>query len=396
MSGRRGRGEGSLFFTHDPDTQCRDSRRHARCEGHWTGVASLGRGPDGRRIRRKVSGKSKTEAKEKLDELRATARMAGQVPRGDLTVAHAVRELLDHPPAEWRSEITLANNNRLGERAVRALGTTRVTRLTVGQVEAFLAGMAAEGLATSTIARARSVLRLALRRAQRDHGLGRNVADLATLPRGTRRVSRSMKQDQVDALLALNLDAWWRAFLTVAIMLGLRPGELLALLWEDINLDGGVIRIRHSLKKVDGVLTPADLKTPASKRTLRMPARVIAVLRAHRRQQAAARLALGAAYTDHSLVFCDEAGEPCSRFHVRYMIRKFCKEAGIPQFTTRETRHTFVSVLSDSGTAVERIADAVGHSSSRVTTDVYRHQLADEITTAATAWDELAPGEPDP
>jgi integrase len=120
-----------------------------------------------------------------------------------------------------------------------------------------------------------------------------------------------------------------------------------------------------------------------------MPVQVAAALRAHRKSQAAARLALGEAFEDHGLVFCDEAGNPCSRFHVRYLLRKLCREAGIPEFTTRGTRHTFVSVLSDSGAAVEAIADAVGHSSSRVTSDVYRHQITDEITTAATAWDAI-------
>src|SRR5258708_2780158 len=145
MSGRRGRGDGSVFF---------DASR-----GCWVGVADLGRDPKTRkRIRRKVSGKSKTEGREKPDEHRAAPRTA--------------------------------------------------------------------------------------------------------LPRGTRLVSRSMKPDQVTALLGLKLDAWWRAFITSAIMLGLRPGELLGLCWEDVDLDGGVIRVRHSLKKVDGVPMPADLKTP--------------------------------------------------------------------------------------------------------------------------------------
>jgi integrase len=110
----------------------------------------------------------------------------------------------------------------------------------------------------------------------------------------------------------------------------------------------------------------------------------------HRKAQAADRLALGAAYADHGLVFCDEAGAPSSRFHVRYMFRKLCREAGLPAYTLRETRHTFVSVLSDSGVPIEQISDAVGHASSNVTRTVYRHQIADEITAAATAWDEIS------
>jgi integrase len=377
MTARRSRGEGSLYF--DKERKC------------WVGVADLGTDPQThKRVRRKVSGQTKTECKAKLDELRAAARTAGVVPRGDLTVAQVVRELLEHPPAEWRSPVTVATCTKLGERAIGVLGTTKVTRLTVRQVEAFLGTMAAEGYAAATISRTRSVLRMALRRAQRDHGLSRNVADLADMPHAPRRVSRSMTPDQVAKLLRLELTPWWRAWVTSAVMLGLRPGELLGLTWEHLDFQAGVIRVRHSLKRLDGELALSDLKTQASRRTLRMPAPVIVALKAHRKAQAKDRLALGAAYTDHGLVFCDEAGGPPSRFHVRYMFRKLCRQAGIPAYTLRETRHTFVSVLSDSGLPIEQIARAVGHVNPTVTRNVYLHQITDEITAAATAWDEIS------
>ena len=58
-------------------------------------------------------------------------------------------------------------------------------------------------------------------------------------------------------------------------------------------------------------------------------------------------------------------------------------------WTPREQRHTFVSVLSDSGVDIEQIADAVGHVNSTVTKAVYRHQIADEITSAATVMDSI-------
>ena len=58
-------------------------------------------------------------------------------------------------------------------------------------------------------------------------------------------------------------------------------------------------------------------------------------------------------------------------------------------WTPREQRHTFVSVLSDSGVSIEDIADAVGHINSTVTKAVYRHVIADEITSAATAMDAI-------
>jgi integrase len=69
------------------------------------------------------------------------------------------------------------------------------------------------------------------------------------------------------------------------------------------------------------------------------------------------------------------------------------KAAGLPSFALRETRHSFVSVLSDQGVSIEAIADAVGHINSKVTKAVYRHQIADTVAAAATAWDQIVPGE---
>jgi integrase len=67
-----------------------------------------------------------------------------------------------------------------------------------------------------------------------------------------------------------------------------------------------------------------------------------------------------------------------------------CDRAGIGKnWTPREQRHTFVSVLSASGVSIEDIADAVGHVNSTVTKTTYRHQIADEVTAVATAMDAI-------
>jgi RecJ-like exonuclease len=66
---RRGRGEDAIYFDHE-GTDCRDLRHHWRCEGRWRGVISLGYGPDSKRIRRKVSGKTKTVVSDALKALR--------------------------------------------------------------------------------------------------------------------------------------------------------------------------------------------------------------------------------------------------------------------------------------------------------------------------------------
>ena len=374
MSGRRARGDGSVFY---------DEQR-----GVWTAVIELPRDPDtGRRTRRKASAPTKTAALALLDDMRAEKRKAGTVGKRDVTVGAVVADCLAHPPASWRSPVTVQVYTDLAGHITAALGKARLATLTPSRVERFLAAMAADGYSTSTIVRARGLLRAAIRRAERDGQVGRNVADLAEAPAGTRQRARWFDMGQVhDLLAAAKDDPWWYANCHVAIMLGLRPGELLGLRWEDVDLRAGEVRVRHSLK-ASGL---ADLKTSQSRRTLALPAAVAAALREHKRAQRAERLRLGEAWREHGLVFPGADGAPCSRSRAEHGFGKLCERAGLgPGWTRYACRHTFASQLSHGGIDIEVIADAMGHSNSNVTRTVYRHGLADRISAAASTFDQI-------
>jgi len=123
-----------------------------------------------------------------------------------------------------------------------------------------------------------------------------------------------------------------------------------------------------------------------------MPRQVVTVLVTLRKEQAATRLKLGELYDVRGLgiVFGDGAGSPKWPQDVRRHFITLCGRAGIgTDWTPREQGHSFVSLLSNAGVDIEEIADAVGHVNSTVTKAVYRHQIADEITSVATAMDGI-------
>jgi integrase len=382
MARRSRRGRGSVFY--------------AEARGCWVGQLSLGRDPQtGRRKRPKVTAATEDECWAQLDEMRAEARKTGAVARRDVTVEMVLLDLLASPPAEWASPLTLRGNADRIAPVIAALGKTKLQRLTVGQVERMLRDMAAAGSSSDNMRRARALLARAIRRAQRDGLIHRNVAELAEVPRGGKRVSKAMRLDQVRALLALKLTPWWRAYIVTALTTGLRPGELLGLRWEDLDLQAGAIRVRMCLKALPGpdgkrVLVLADLKTDRRRRTMQLPRDAALVLRALKAQQAKDRLRLGSAYTDSGLVFAATSGGPRWPQDVRQQFAKLCEQAGLGKgWHPHETRHTWVSVLSDAGVDIEDIADAAGHVTSSVTRNVYRHQLADKLTKAPAAMDRI-------
>jgi len=176
------------------------------------------------------------------------------------------------------------------------------------------------------------------------------------------------------------------AYIVLSVLLGVRTEEARALLWINVHLDGDTphVDVWRSVRE------RGETKTRASRRTLGLPKFAVEALRAWRKAQAAERLAAGPRWDDTGLVFTTAAGAALDSVHVRKMFKRICKDAGIGEgWTPRELRHTFVSLLSDQDVPIEKIADLVGHASTRTTETVYRHQLKPVIQTAAEAMNEI-------
>lgn len=380
-STRRAPGEGSVFY--DESKKC------------WVGTLDAGRNPDtGKRRRPKVSAPTQDECLDLLDEMRRQFKTTGIVPRRDTTVKQVVEDWLANPPPRVKSDKTREGHAIFARRIIAELGSVPVVKLSPGQVEMMLRRMVEDGYATDTIKKTRSVLVRSLNRAERDGLLTRNVAAIVQAPTGAPgRESRAMNTMQVRQLLG-GLTPWWTAWVTTGAMLGFRPGEMLGLAWDDVDFGEKVVRVRFALKKGKDdqgrtILVREELKTKRSRRSIEMPQAVVTALLALRRVQAADQLRLGKHWEDSGLVFCTTSGGP---MWITYAWRKFkelCDEAGLGDWTLRETRHTFVSVLSDAGVDIEKIADAAGHANSTVTRTVYRHQLTDTVSDAARVMDDI-------
>ncbi len=121
-------------------------------------------------------------------------------------------------------------------------------------------------------------------------------------------------------------------------------------------------------------------------------------MRAHNAKQAQDRLLAGELWKDHGLVFASAVGTPFDPSHVRRGFRRACENAGIgTNWSPRELRHTFVSIMSEQGVPVEEIARLVGHSTTATTETVYRRELRPVISTGGrsdpTLWCRLVPGQ---
>lgn len=133
-----------------------------------------------------------------------------------------------------------------------------------------------------------------------------------------------------------------------------------------------------------------DTKTEKSRRTLELPVQAAEALRTRHVRQARERLVAGRRWRDHGLVFASRLGTPLDASHVRRDFKVITKKAGLGEnWTPRELRHSFVSLMSDNGVPIEVIADLVGHASTAVTEEVYRHLLKPVITRGAEAMNTI-------
>ena len=388
MSSRRGWREDGIFFEHDGP--CRDSDRHRHCEGRWRGVVSLGFAADGRRIRRKVSGKTKAVVQDRLKGLHSQLE-SGLRASPNYTVRRAAEDWLTEG-LDGRSAKTITKNENVLAPILAIIGPRRLRELTADDVRQALTAMASR-YSSAAVAMGHSALRRAIRHAEARDLLGRNVAMLVDTPKGQAgRPSKSLSLEQASALLAAADGTRMHAYIALCLGTGIRTEEARALRWEHIEFGDPATEppVPASAAVWRSVRAHGDTKTDKSRRTLRLPQIAVEALRAHKQRQAEERLAASAQWSDHDLVFTTRTGGALDAANVRREFRAVCKAAKIGEhWTPRELRHSFVSLMSSSGVPVEEIARLAGHSSTRTTEVVYRRELRPVLTAGAEAMDRL-------
>jgi integrase len=187
------------------------------------------------------------------------------------------------------------------------------------------------------------------------------------------------------------------AYVVLSLLLGARTEELRALTWSHVDLEGmpdSTPPVPPSIMVWHSVRAGGDTKTRKSRRTLALPKRCVEALRLHQARQDVTRAKAGQDWQDHGLVFASQVGTPLDSHNVRRSFRAVLKKAGLneKEWTPREMRHSFVSLLSDSGVPLENISRLVGHSNTTVTETVYHKQLRPVLLEGAEAMNQIFPG----
>jgi len=257
---------------------------------------------------------------------------------------------------------------------VPALGGIRLAKLSALDLQQLYADRLAKGFSPNYVRYDHAVLHRALGQAVRMRVIDRNVADLVDPPRLVKSEATTWDAREVVKVLDLgdetDLAALWR----LALLGGLRRGELLGLMWEDVDLERGLLAIRRGL--IAGSAGKWELgapKTASGRRTIALDTTCVSALRRHRAAQNAERLRLGAIWQDRGFIFTNETGGLLLPNALFLRFRRLIATAGVRVIRFHDMRHTCATLALIQGVHPKVVQERLGHATVAMTLDRYSH-----------------------
>lgn len=366
--------------------------------GRWQGRVTYWDPATGRRRERTAMFATAREAKQWSREQEQRLRTHPVPAAPDQTVAEYLTLWLTTIAARGLAAKTLRDYRQMMAHPMAALGQKPLTQLTAWDIQQLYTTLA-QTHSPRTVNYVHTVLKQALADAVDWGLLPTNPAARAKAPRDTRQTTTILTPDEARQLLAATQGQRWHMLWAVMLHTGLRPGEAIAVRWQDLDWNTGTLYVRQTVSG-DGarrVLRPT--KTPRSTRPIALGPHILASLRAHQHQQALERSAAGDQWTDLDLIFTTHTGRLLSPRNVARAFRQDLRRAGLPTtFHPHCLRHTMASHWLAAGQSIKVISERLGHTSVAFTLQIYAHLLPTQHADAAAAMDAwlFAPSSHDP
>ncbi len=386
-----------------------DKTGEARKTSTWVVAYDLPREPgEPRRQAFKSGFRTRRDAEAWFTQKAEELRQGIAPPDERMTVEQYLKQWLESISDSVSASALHAYRNHVELHIIPALGKVRLTELRAQHIERAKAQWRSSDLkrrkgkvgklSARTTHHIFCTLRDALNRAKRQRMIAINPCDLVDPPKVERKEMKHLNaQDSVALLRALG-DSDIGAAITVSLGAGVRRGELLALRWGDIDLDAGVLSVQNALERDGGITRLKPPKTESSRRTIILPRFVVDRLRRHRIEQTQrfpANVAI--LQTPETLVF-ERNGKSWvpNTFTTAFM--RALREAGVKRVRLHDLRHSYASLLLESGVDLKTVSMALGHSSVATTANIYAHvthslkrDAADRLDNAITTAMQKAP-----
>lgn len=315
-----------------------------RKDGRWVTTLTI----DGKRIF--LYGKTKDEVREKLALCLAERETVGSFLLEWLQTVEFGCKIKTYQSYEYITRYHLEPT----------IGTIRLDRLSSYDVQSLVATLQAKDISPRTVYYSISILSRALNWAIKWGRIKKNVVQQVRLPRYEQRLIVPLSVVQAKLLLETIHGHRLESLYRLALSLGLRRGEILALIWTDIDLDKHTVTIQQS-------------KTQSGRRTLPLPPVLLDFLRQHRYQQDQERQRQD--WKENMLVFPSARGTPLLARNLVRHFKSVLDRAGLPDIRFHDLRHTAATFLIAQGVNLHVVKNILGHSRISVTSDFYGHLI---------------------
>lgn len=376
MSGRRGHMAGSIQTLRDENEKIIGYRPHITIPG--VGRKSLPRVKD-----KKEAEKLLTEAKVALS--------LGHLTAGRNPTLNEYSENWLQTVKMSKKESTFHTYQLNIGRLLPVVGRLRLQALKAAQIQQAYNRLIDKGHSARTVRHSHTALHKALADAMRLGYVGRNESDLVILPALPHQEMNWYSPAELQQIFAASRDDRLGALWVVLGTAGLRLGEGLGLMWDDIDFDRATLTVNRTLYRSRGGkgLVFVAPKSKRSRRTIDLTPTACAALLAHQGRQADEKDRIRALWQERGLVFPSEVGTPLEQGRAHRHWTKATAKAGVPRYRIHDLRHSVATALLMAGTPINTVSEMLGHSSEAFTLSVYGHVAPQSKRIAADVLEGL-------
>jgi integrase len=200
------------------------------------------------------------------------------------------------------------------------------------------------------------------------------------LPKNRNKVKKvSLDEAQIKRFMELlDTKPWdedFKRIIKVLLYTGMRSGECLGLMWEDVDFEDMTITINHNLTDIGGQHTLGSPKTESSHRTIGMSETLAGIFREQKAYIEKISAAIGSSFAHPEMVFTSALGNYCDRNSVYHSLKRFTKGTEFETLTLHQLRHCNATLLLNSGVDLKIVSEHLGHCDIGVTANIYADVL---------------------
>ncbi len=358
--GKRANNEGSIY------------RR--KSDGKWVASITLDNGK-----RKVIYGNTKREVTEKLIKVRSEQQQGILPTDSKMKMSEYIQNWLE----SYRRTVRPNSHQRACEimhlHVLPALGNLQLDKLTPQHLDRLYKKLL-ETLSPTTVQNVHNTLHKALSDAVKQGILLTNVSERVEAPRRDEYEARVLTEEEMQIFLKAIKNHPLYVLMLLDLLTGMRRGEVVGLKWSDLDLKKGFVQVRRAIVRrpteLGGGYAEAPLKTKRSRRSIMLPAYIIAVLEHYRHQQMSLVQNAGQAWNEQRWLFCKPDGSHLNPQHDVYeAFKELLKQAGLPDIRFHDLRHTAATTHLGMMTNPKIVQEILGHSNISVTMDAYSHVL---------------------